>query len=567
MAHLTLKNGLRASCSAQGSAAATLRAEGTDLPGGLCEVILQAAPGEAQRLAVSFAVPVGVALVPAARILVVGEDRVAGRGVVSLGDLLGTGQRAVLDASAIVTKAAGEALLAGLGGFAPDFPRITLSEASIEIAFEPGRRLAEPLEIPLVIGTSQDALPLLETYGDVLARHARPVGPVPTGWNSWDYYQASVTMKELRAELAAIRESGLAGRLRHFCIDMGWEESWGDWTPNRGFPDLAQAATEIRAAGMEPGIWLAPLQARTTLPLARHRRGMFCRDAAGDPVVRSGHLLLDPTHPWTQEWLSGLCRGLRAAGFTLFKIDYLYRDYLEAMDHLHVPMGKVAAARLFLQIIRDAIGDDAHLLNCGAPVAAAVGLADSSRVSTDIHNFWGHIRNSAVQVSMSYWLNGRVWINDPDFALIRCAETTDDPYLNVPYTRRPFTDPEGFWMAGAEATLAELKTWLALVHLCGGSLCLSDSIARLNGLGLSLLERLLAEPTAPARPLDLFECTPPRVWLAPEWLGLFNFADEPAQIQVPNGLPGRGVDFWTGEDVALGAEVALPPHGSLLVKL
>jgi len=219
-----------------------------------------------------------------------------------------------------------------------------------------------------------------------------------------------------------------------------------------------------------------------------------------------------------------------------------------------------------MEIIREAIGDDAHLLSCGVPLPAAFGLADSARISTDIHNFWGHVVGSALQLSVAYWLSGRVWVNDPDFALIRSPQTSDDPYLNVPYQRSPATGAGG-WMAGDDATFEELKTWLTLVHLCGGSLFASDSLPRLNALGWDTLERLYAEPSAPARPLDLFETTPPRLWLAEGRLGVINYADEPAEIPLPGNTPTRATDFWTGETVALGSSVLVPAHGSVLVKV
>jgi hypothetical protein len=561
-----LLQNLRIGCEATGTVA---HVETKALPSGFAEatVRLPAVSQPVDQIAVTLTLSDATLLTPSARVLLLGETRTAGRGAVSLGELKADGETAVVDAIGVALQGKGQTLLIGIGGFTPDFPGFTVGDSKIVVTFEPRRALAEPLELSIVIGASSAPHALLESYGDLLARGGARVAETPTGWNSWDYYQNSMTMDDLRAELAAIQTSPLAGRLRYFCLDMGWEESWGDWQPNRGFPALTEIAQEIRAAGLEPGVWISPLQARSTLPALRHDRGMLCRDANGQLVITSGQVLLDPTHPWTRGWLLNLCRGLREAGFTLFKIDYLYRNYLDLMEQLHVPTGKAAAARLFFEIIREGIGEDAHLICCGAPLPVALGLADSNRVGTDIHNFWGHIRNCAVQIAQNYWLGGRAWVNDPDFALIRCHETTDDPYLNVPYTSKLFSDPEAFWMAGEEATLVELKTWLALVHLCGGSLFTSDSLARLNDLGLGLLEKLLAERSTPARPLDLFEHTPPRLWLAEDRLGIFNFADEAVEVALPSGLPSSATDFWTGDVVTLVETITLPPRESLLLKL
>jgi hypothetical protein len=512
-------------------------------------------------------------LAPSTRLMALGESLGGGRRVAELGAMLQAADGPVtVHAIGALLHGGTEALLVGIGGVVPDFPSFTTDGESAQFALNLERTLPRPVEYTVVLGLSGDAHALLEGYGDLLARGGRPVGEVPTGWNSWDYYQGAVTMDDIRAEMAAINASPLRGRLKYVTLDMGWENCWGDWRPNRKFPESpADIAREIRAAGFEPGIWLAPLQASTYLPRLRHERDMLCRQPDGEPIIASGNgscTLLDPTHPQTEAWLHDTCHGLREAGFSLFKVDYIYRNYLDTMGEFHEPgTGKAAVARRFLEIIRGAIGEDAHLLSCGVPLPAAFGLADSARISVDIHNFWGHVRNSAGQVAAAYWLNRRVWVNDPDFALIRCPQTSDDPHLNVPYGRRPYASPEDYWMAGDDASFAELKTWLTLVHLCGGSVFASDCTPRLNALGVSTLARLLEEPSDPARPLDLFENTPPRIWLADKRLGLINYDDEPAEIALPAGAPDEGVDFWSGEQVKLGATVCLPAHGSLLLKV
>lgn len=507
-----------------------------------------------------------------ASLMALGESLGAGRRVTGLGELLEAGAgRVTLHAIGALLTAQDGALLIGVGGVTPDFPCFITTGETAEFVLEAGHQVTGPVEYRLVIGLASDPFVLLDGYGDLLARGGRRVGEVPTGWNSWDYYQGAVTMDAIRAEMAAINASPLRGRFKYLTIDMGWENCWGDWTPNRKFPaTYGEIAGEIRSAGFEPGIWLAPLQASTYLPAARHDREMFCRRADGEPIIapgRTSYLLLDPTHSRTERWLHDLCSELRQAGFSLFKIDYIYRDYLDMISQFHQPeVGRAAAARRFLEIIRQAIGDDAHLLSCGVPLPAAFGLADSARISTDIHNFWGHIQNSALQLSVAYWLGGRVWVNDPDFALIRCPQTSDDPYLNVPYQRTPYTG-EGFWMAGDDASFEELRTWLTLVHLCGGSLFASDSMPRLNQLGWDTLQRLYTEPSTPARPLDLFDSSPPRLWLAEGRLGIINYADEPAEISLPGNAPSRATDFWTGEVLTLGSTVVLPAHTSLLLRV
>ena len=50
-----------------------------------------------------------------------------------------------------------------------------------------------------------------------------------------------------------------------FQIDDGWQKVWGDWTANEGFPrGMETLATEIKEAGFDAGLWLAPFYVSTT---------------------------------------------------------------------------------------------------------------------------------------------------------------------------------------------------------------------------------------------------------------------------------------------------------------
>ncbi len=107
-------------------------------------------------------------------------------------------------------------------------------------------------------------------------------------------------------------------------------------------------------------------------------------------------------------------------------------------------------------------------------------------------------------------------------------------------------------MSGPEASFSELRVWLTMVHMSGGEVFLSDSLARLNAKGFAALAKLFPVRKTPARPLDLFLNSPPRFWLTggkrPR-LAVFNWEDAPSPITVPAGLdlPSEGKDVWTGE--------------------
>ena len=172
-----------------------------------------------------------------------------------------------------------------------------------------------------------DPLALLDDYGNHLARFARPPSGPQTGWNSWDYYAGAVSMADVRREMAAINASPLRGRLRHIVLDMGWEQSWGEWTPNRRFPGRFRTiAREIEAAGFVPGIWVAPLQCHMFSPLGRHRQDLLVPRENGTPVTEGQHAIFDFTLLEVQAILADWFGAMRAAGFRLFKLDYVYKS-------------------------------------------------------------------------------------------------------------------------------------------------------------------------------------------------------------------------------------------------
>ena len=486
---------------------------------------------------------------------------------------LGKG-RAVTSRFLTVLAGGGGALLAGVGAPSEDFSFFRVADGALEAGYEPGRVLEQQTKYALVLGVGNDPLDLLDDYGRYLSRFARPHRPSVAGWNSWDYYGAAVTMDDLRQEMAAIKSSPLSGKLTHFVIDMGWWTDWGDVQPNRRFPATFRAiAKEIEEAGFVPGIWHAPLQCSPWTYLGRHRQDLLVLAPEGGPVMSGGQGLLDWSQPEVLRILHEQFAAMRKAGFRYFKLDYIYADaVLQLGERADTSTGPLAVIRKGLRAIRDAVGEDAYILNCGAARECAIGITDASRVCTDIHTFWSHIWNDAQEIACHLWENGHLWNIDPDFAVVRSAATSNDPFPNYLHQHRPWTERNQFWMAGPEASFKELKVWLTVTHLTGGDLFLSDSIARLNGTGLAALGKLFPRLECAARPLDLFLNSPSRFWLAQEGrcarLGVFNWDDEPAAITVPAGVdvPSEGVDMWTGTRVRVGEETIMPPRSAYLLR-
>src|SRR5207244_547886 len=96
----------------------------------------------------------------------------------------------------------------------------------------------------------------------------------------------------------------------------------------------------------------------------------------------------------------------------------------------HDDLSGIAAYRQGMRLIRAAIGPDAYLLGCGAPILPSVGLVDAMRVSPDVAPHYEPADGDLSQPSQRgavltgrgrQWQHGRLWVNDPDCLIVRPA--------------------------------------------------------------------------------------------------------------------------------------------------
>ena len=126
--------------------------------------------------------------------------------------------------------------------------------------------------------------------------------------------------------------------------------------------------------------------------------------------------------------------------------------------------------------VAPAIGAEAILLGCGAPILPSVGGVDAMRVGPDIaaryeppdgHPTLPSQRNATRNTMARAWQQGRFWLNDPDCLMVR---------------------------PGVERR----AEWAATVERFGGLRSSGDAIAELDDWGLQITRRLLVpSPTAP----------------------------------------------------------------------
>jgi len=181
-------------------------------------------------------------------------------------------------------------------------------------------------------------------------------------------------------------------------IDDGWQIAIGDWQANSNFPSGMKAlADKIKSTGRKAGLWLAPLIAAESSKLFHEHSDWFLRNEHGR-LVSAGFnwgerlFALDTTHPAVTEWLISLMKHVRTWGFEYLKLDFLYAGALRGKRYKDVL--REAAYRESLQLMRQAMGEDAFFLTCGTPIIPALGLCDAMRIGPDVSSEWENYRDA-----------------------------------------------------------------------------------------------------------------------------------------------------------------------------
>jgi alpha-galactosidase len=320
----------------------------------------------------------------------------------------------------------------------------------------------------------------LGEWGDRFAA-ASGVGalrPPPTAWCSWYHYFERVTQDDIEENLTAIGDLGLDVDVVQ--IDDGYQAEIGDWlTLSDRFASLAAVVDSIRDAGRRAGIWVAPFLVGERSGIAREHPdwlvpGTPAHDGWGGQQLRA----LDTTHPGAEAYLREVFGTFREMGIDYFKIDFIYAGAMEGRRADDGVTG-AEAYRRGLQVIREAIGPDAFLLGCGAPILPSVGMVDAMRVGPDIAHHFEPLDGDLSQPSQRAaaqnsrwraWQHGRFWTNDAD-----CL------------------------VAGTHVERRE--DWAAVVERYSGLRASSDRLRTLDAWGLETTRRLLRSGlTAPFVP-------------------------------------------------------------------
>ena len=445
----------------------------------------------------------------------------------------------------------------------------------------------------LVLGAFDDCRLGLEAYADaVAARHAIVLPRQISGFCTWycdkggygnpkGYGACDET--QTREFIDKVVSLGL-GRwgFDYYQIDDKWQDGkerhgpamlFSHTRPNGPYPNgMKPTVDAIVSRGIRAGLWYMPFSGDPDEPWWAERTNLFVKSAVDAPPARYrlrqrkgapymtpfGSGALDMSNPAAIDYVKEtIARITREWGFRLIKFDGMYSGMAVDLGHgrayvpddignqvFHDPeVSNVQAFRRGLRAMREAMSTGTQLLACNVKqhargIAASYGLVEMLRIGGDngpIDTFPQRYMAGPLDGSPRYFLNGRVWYNDPDPVYVRDA---------VPIGRARL-----------------MASWTAL----GGLLYnFSDWLPWLSEKRIEILKRTMAPHRKPrqVRPVDYFDRTIPNVWKLTDSdcavFGLYNWSTNAAlTVDYPAAFcdldPEKtyvGFDFWGNAPVA-----------------
>ena len=256
------------------------------------------------------------------------------------------------------------------------------------------------------------------------------------GWTSWYYYYTKISEEIALKNLKNFKEKEIP--LKIFQIDDGYQTRVGDWlSVNKKFPSgMKFLADEIKSAGYQAGLWLAPLSAEKKSQLVKDHPDWLVKNEDGspyrigvNPLWSMAFYALDIYHPEVRVYIKNVFQTVcREWGYDIVKLDFLYGACM-------VPRNGKSRATIMadaMELLREAIGDDKIILGCGIPLGSAMGTTDYCRIGADVHLTWeisalkwcnNRERASTVLAITNTinrrQLNGAPFVNDPDVFMLR----------------------------------------------------------------------------------------------------------------------------------------------------
>ena len=460
----------------------------------------------------------------------------------------------------------------------------------------------------VAVGYFADARIGLEQLADTIAGahqiKLRPKTAVYCSWYAEGPDHGGAGTEETTRELAAfIADRHLTDHgLGVIQLDDWWQDGpkiqgpathFDKVNPNGPYKNgIAPVAKFVESKGLTFGLWWLPFGRNHMEPDYKDKQDWFVKWPDGKPLRQRsfGGTCLDTTHPAVEEHLKTLGSTIRSWGVKYFKMDGLVTG--AGVDHVYINDGykedrfgeclplhikgmtNIEALRHGLQTIRKGAGGDVFFSGCCAVqnmrmYAGTIGLVDSMRVGPDFNHDGEGIRSGPLRGSRVYFLNGKVWWNDPDPTKLRTSAEgcVADPSINGAVTSE-------------QARLT--SSWVAITDQF---YLISDWLPNLPDERLDILRRTMLSHGATTRPVDYFDNNLANTWLVTDRksgvrrdvLGLFNFHGEPLRIDHTLARIGldpektyHAFDFWENKplpDIRGSYQDTIPPNSCKVIAL
>jgi len=352
--------------------------------------------------------------------------------------------------------------------------------------------------------------------------------------------------------------------------------------PKGGYPNgMTLTADALKKEGLTAGIWWMPFARNHQDPEYKDRQHWFAYRTNGKPFETDwGGTSLDLTNPEVQSHIAYVAKTLHNWGFDYFKMDGLWTgtvteqvyindgykiDSIGNCKPLFDPQKtQIEAFRDGLKTLRDAVGEEVFFSGCCVSqnmrsFGASFGLVNSMRIGPDFN----HDGQSRL-----YFLNGRVWWNDPDPSMIREKGTS-----------------KADGAAAGIGSLTRARLLPSFVAVSGQFFLSSDWLPFLPADRIEIMKRCMASHSGIARPVDAFDKNLPSLWIASEnrtgternVLGLFNW--DTTNSGISSSLSWAGLkenttyyafDFWENKplpDISGSFDFSLNPESCKIIAL
>lgn len=268
---------------------------------------------------------------------------------------------------------------------------------------------------------------ILKKFAEIICKNhpVKKYFEMPVGWCSWYCIGPNISEKDIFDNLKVIKEK--TPELKYIQIDDGFQPFMGDWLETSGKFNrpMNEICRDIKKAGFEPAIWLAPFIASPKSKLLKEHPDYFIQDENGKPLCsekvtfggwRDGPwYMLDGTNPNAQKFIYNTVYEIYYNwGVKYFKLDANVWGALPFGSRYDKNATAVEAYRRGMEAFWKATGDNAFVLGCNAPMWSSLGLVSGMRVTNDVIRNVQHMANLSEQCFHRNWMHNRLWVNDPD---------------------------------------------------------------------------------------------------------------------------------------------------------